>query len=106
MTQNKHSNACLVLLQAQNNFGAVHIVLDRLKKIFNLDMVQNVEFGSEIMFDLVQIENLFWNYPILEEQGITLTLKKYSQVPTPSTIARIAIFCPKIMMPFFRTKRI
>jgi len=104
MTQNKHSNACLVLLQAQNNFGAVHIVLDRLKKIFNLDMVQNVEFGSEIMFDLVQIENLFWTYT--RRTGHNINLKKYSQVPTPSTIARIAIFCPKIMMPFFRTKRI
>lgn len=62
MTQNKQSNACLVLLQVQNNFGAVHIVLDRLKKIFNLDMVQNVEFDSEIMFDLIKIENLFWTY--------------------------------------------
>ena len=44
-------------------------------------MVQNVEFGSEIMFDLVQIENLFWNYPILEEQGITLTLKNIHKCP-------------------------
>jgi len=74
MTQNKHSNACLVLLQAQNNFGAVHIVLDRLKKIFNLDMVQNVEFGSEIMFDLVQIENLFWTYT--RRTGHNINLKK------------------------------
>jgi len=25
-------------------------------------MVQDVEFGSEIMFDLFLIENLFWTY--------------------------------------------
>jgi len=68
MTQNKHSNACLVLLQAKNNFGAVHIVLDRFKKIFNLEMVQNVK----LCLTRLKLKTYFG--PILEKQGTTVSI--------------------------------
>jgi len=96
-------------------------------------MVQKVEFGSEIMFDLVQIENLFWTYfgpkldlfwtyfgpildlfwtyfgPILEEQGISVSinLTKLFTSAHPIHYSRNRnILSKNYDAFFFRTKRI